>query len=42
VPTSLDQHREYEPPAVYDLGSVVRVTHGSGPGINDINGQGYS
>ena len=33
--------REYEPPMVFDFGSVSEVTRGSGIGNPDSNGQEY-
>lgn len=36
------EEREYEAPVVFDFGSVFEITHGSGSGQADQNGQEYN
>ncbi len=38
---SVREDREYEQPMVFDFGLVSEVTHGSGSGNFDSNGQEY-
>jgi hypothetical protein len=38
---SMREELDYEPPMVFDFGSVFQVTRGSGDGNADSNGQEY-
>jgi hypothetical protein len=40
IPLASDE--DYEPPAVFDFGSVFTATNGSSSGSTDNNGQGMS
>jgi len=42
VPEAEDLCVSYEPPAVFDAGKVVVVTHGSGNGRSDDSGQSFN
>lgn len=37
-----ETEREYEPPVLFDLGSVYDITFGSSTGSSDASGQSFS